>query len=587
MRLRLGLGGVLGGVLLVLVVAAPASAHATLVQSDPAPGAVLRRSPSTIALRFDEPVSAGLGAVRVYDRHGNRVDSGGTDVQGPSVRLRLSHLGNGSYVVTWRVTSDDTHPVSGAFTFQIGTAGNASSPAARNLAHRLLGEQGGDPLVGAAYGVTRWMTFTGLALLLGGAAFAAGVWPGARASTRAGRLIRGGWLATVAGTVAGFLLYGPYAAGLGFGNATQLSLLDHTVGVRYGQVAVARLVLLIVALPVLSALLAPPRPLPRSVRSSLVAVGAVVAVGLAVTPGYAGHAVTGRWVTLAVIADTLHVLAVSVWLGGLVLLVAVVLPRRDRFQLQDVLPRWSLVAASCLGVIVLTGTLQAWRQVGTLGALRTTDYGRLLIVKVVLFAGMVVLASFSREIVLHLFPESRLRSKSAVPVVAGGADDLPSREDAPDPDYRSLRALRRSVWVEIAAGTAVLVVTALLVNAPPARSAAATGATTNLVETTLKSANLWVDVIVTPGKTGLNDLHVSVLNPNGKPATVQDLKLTVDEPDRKIPPIVVPLSSLGSGHYLASGFTIPIAGTWRVTARALRSQFDERALTATFDVSGS
>ena len=157
---------------LVILGASPASAHATLLQSDPAPGAVLTRSPSAITLRFDSQVSAALGAVRVYDRGGGRVDSGGTDVQGAVVRLRVSGLAKGSYVVTWRVTSADTHPVAGAFTFQIGTSGNASSPAARSLAQRLLAQQGGDPVVGAAFGVTRWLVFAGLTLLLGAAVFA-------------------------------------------------------------------------------------------------------------------------------------------------------------------------------------------------------------------------------------------------------------------------------------------------------------------------------------------------------------------------------------------------------------------------------
>ena len=570
---------------LVILGASPASAHATLLQSDPAPGGVLARSPSAITLRFDSQVSAALGAVRVYDRQGGRVDSGGTDVQGAVVRLRVSGLAKGSYVVTWRVTSADTHPVAGAFTFQIGNAGNASSPAARNLAQRLLAQQGGDPVVGAAYGVTRWLVFAGLALLLGAAVFTLAVWPGTRSSRRARRLVIGGWLALVGGTVAGLFLYGPYAAGLGLGDVTRLSLLGHTGGIRFGQVAIGRLVLLVLALPVVYAATVPPDRLGRRFARGVGPFGVVLAVALAATPGYAGHAVTGRWVAWAVVADTLHVLAVSVWLGGLVLLVAVLLPGRDLAGLRDALPRWSRLAAGCLAVIVASGTFQAWRQVGTLGALRSTDYGRLLIVKVILFAGMVVLASFSREIVLHLFPGARLGATRAVPVVAGGADDAAPGDDprASDED-RTLRVLRRSVWVEIAVGAAVLAVTALLVNAPPARSDAATGTTANLVETTLKSSSLWVDVVFTPGKTGANDLHVSVLKPNGKPETVQDLRLTLDLAARKIPPLVVPLTPLGTGHYLASGFTIPLSGTWRVTARPLLSQFDERTLTATVDL---
>lgn len=569
---------------LVVLFASPASAHATLLQSDPGPGAVLARSPSAITLRFDSPVSAALGAVRVYDRGGSRVDTGGTEVQGPVVRLRVSGLAKGSYVVTWRVTSADTHPVAGAFTFQIGNAGNASSPAARTLAQRLLAQQGGDPVVGMAYGLTRWLVFAGLALLLGGVAFALGVWPGARTSKRARRLVIGAWLALVTGTVAGMFLYGPYVAGLGLGDVTHFSLLTHTVGIRFGQVALGRLVLLVVFLPVLYAATVRADQVPRRLARVVVPLAVLVGVGLAATPGYAGHAVTGRWVTLAIVADTLHVLAAGVWLGGLVLLVAVLLPGRGVAQLRDALPRWSRVAAGCLAVIVASGTFQAWRQVGSLGELRSTDYGRLLIVKVIVFAGMVVLASFSREIVVHLFPASRIGSRRAVPVVAGGADDFAPDGDPATGEARTLRTLRRSVWVEIAAGAAVLAVTALLVNAPPARTDAATGTTANLVETTLRSSGLSVDVLFTPGKTGVNDLHVSVLTSNGKPRTVQNLRLTLDLAARKIPPLVVPLTSLGTGHYLASGFTVPLAGSWRVTARPLLSQFDERTLTATVDL---
>ena len=568
----------------VVLLASPASAHATLLQSDPAPGAVLARSPSAIALRFDSPVSAALGAVRVYDRGGSRVDTGGTEVRGPVVRLRVSGLAKGSYVVTWRVTSADTHPVAGAFTFQVGNTGNASSPAARRLAQRLLAQQGGDPVVGVAYGVARWLVFAGLALLLGAVAFALAVWPGARTSTRARGLLVGAWVVLVIGTVAGLFLYGPYAAGLALGDAIHLSLLSHTVTIRFGQVALARLVLLVAALPVLYAATVPAGQVTRRLARVVVPLAVLVGVALAATPGYAGHAVTGRWVTLAIVADTLHVFAVGVWLGGLVLLGAVLLPGRGVAQLREALPRWSRVATACLAVIVATGTFQAWRQVGSLGELRSTDYGRLLIVKVIVFAGMVVLASFSREIVVHLFPASRFGSRRAVPIVAGGADDSANGEPGAAQEARTLRTLRRSVWVEIAAGGAVLAVTALLVNAPPSRSDAASGRTANLVETTLRSSGLSVDVLFTPGRAGANDLHVSVLTSSGKPKTVQDLRLTLDLAARKIPPLVVPLTPLGTGHYLASGFTIPLSGSWRVTARPLLSQFDERTLTATVDL---
>ena len=72
-----------------MLVAAPASAHAELIQSDPAPGAVLSRAPRTITLNFNEDVEVESGAVRLFDSDGQRVDNGGVDVSGQAVTLPL------------------------------------------------------------------------------------------------------------------------------------------------------------------------------------------------------------------------------------------------------------------------------------------------------------------------------------------------------------------------------------------------------------------------------------------------------------------------------------------------------------------
>ena len=578
----------------VVVWASPASAHATLLASDPVPGAVLQQAPRVVTLNFDSPVSAAVGAVRVYDRNGTRVDSGGLNVVGATVRLPLPRLADGAYVVTWRVTSSDTHPVGGAFTFQIGNASNATSPAVTALAQRLLGTQGGDRVVGAIYGVTRWLLFAGLALFIGAAAFAVLVWPGASRSKRATRLVWAGWTAVLVGTVAGCVVYGPYAAGLGLGDATRTSLLTDTLHSRLGELAAARLFLLLLAVPVVRALLAEPEASTRASARWRTVLAATLAILLAATPGLAGHAVTGRWVNAAIVADTFHVLAMAVWLGGLAVLISVLLPRRQVAELRVVLPRWSRVAAACVAVIVGTGVFQAYRQVGGLTELRSTDYGRLLIVKLVVFAVMLTLASFGREIALRFVPRAKYDQPRRVAVVAGGSDDGPPDGDR-DPgvslesdDADAVRSLRRSVWVELGAGAAVLAVTALLVNAAPARSATAVAAGANGGEigVTMKSPKVWVGVILTPGQPGANDVHVSTLRPNGAPQALQALRLSFDLPDKRIAPIAVPLNQLSPGHYLASGFAIPLSGTWRVSAYPLFSQFDEGTVTGTLKLSG-
>lgn len=587
-------GAVLG------ITAAPAFAHAELVESDPAPGAVLERSPATITLQFTETVEADTSGVRVFDTDGARVDQGGTEVSGRTVRLPLPSLDDGSYVVTWRVVSGDSHPIQGAFTFQIGEGNGpaATSREVTGLAQRLLGEQGGDTAVGVAYGIVRGLVFAGLALLIGGAVFAAGISPAARASKRAARIVGLGWVVTFLATMAGLLLYGPYAAGLGLGDAFSTSLLGDTLGERFGQVWFVRLVVLLVAVPLLLRLF--PRASDERGARALPAwwlpIGAVSAIVLSATPGLAGHAVSGDWVNVAIVADTLHVLAMAVWLGGLVLLVAVSLPTRDLGELREVVPRFSRVALGCIGVLVATGAFQTWRQVGSLEALRSTDYGRILAVKLVLFAAIVVFAAFSREIVLRLFglPEEAPQESGTPAVVAGGSDDgdavvpeiaepeVVAPEAEPDLDAQlELRHLRRSVWAEVVLAVAVLATTALLVNAAPARSALPATADGGAVGVTMRSDKVWVDVTATPGVAGRNDLHVNTLTPDGAPKDVQELAVTIDLPDRKIAPIDVPLRRLSPGHYFAPGFDVPIAGDWRVTAKPLLSEFDQPTLRGT------
>jgi copper transport protein len=186
--------------------------------------------------------------------------------------------------------------------------------------------------------------------------------------------------------------------------------------------------------------------------------------------------------------------------------------------------------------------------------------------------------------VLRLVPRPKADARLRVAVVSGGSDDGSFARDADQAhgsDARELRSLRRSTWVEVAAGAAVLAVTALLVNAAPARSATAVAAGANggEIRVTMKSPKVWVEVSLTPGRPGRNDVHVSALRPNGAPEELQGLRLSFDQPSRRIAPITVPISAISTGHYLATGFAVPLSGTWRVTAYPLFSQFDEVTVT--------
>jgi copper transport protein len=593
---------------LVVMLASPAFAHATLETTNPAPGAVLTGTPNAITLQFSEPVTVALGGIRLYDHNGDRI---ATDPPTKPAANSVStatrgDLRNGSYVVTWRVTSADTHPIQGAFTFQIGTNGNATSRQVTGLADRLLADQRGAKAVGEGWGVARFLAFAGIAVLIGAVVFCVAVWPRAR-SSRTARVITYSGLGVLAfATLAGFLLQGPYAAGLGIGHVFDTALWRDVATTRFGTVWLARLALCVVAFVLVRVLFS------RSDREPLpgwwLAAAGAVGVAIAGTPALAGHAATGQYVALALVADVVHVLAMSIWLGGLVMMAVVVLRGNEIEERRDVVLDFSFFATWCVLALVASGAFQTWRQVRTLDALRDTDYGHILVIKLVVFALMAVFALFSREIVGRVFAYvdddeddedgDDADAVESVATVSGGAvdtdDDGIEPEDAPadvrtglmdlDPEVRSeWRNLRRSVWAEAILGMAILAITAVLVNATPAATANA-GAAGGAAGVTMRSDRVVVDVTVAPAKAGNNDIHVSTFTPAGAPMDVAELTVAFDLPSRKIAAIDVPLRKLGPGHYLSPGFNIPIAGDWRVVAKARLTDVDQVTLTDTVTI---
>jgi copper transport protein len=593
-RTRLAALGGLSAVFVVMV-ATPAYAHAVLLQTIPGEGAVLITPPKTVNLRYNEQVTVTPGAIRVYDTRGNRVDSGTVSTSGDTAHVAVrAHLADGAYVVTWGVISADTHPVEGAFTFQVGLAANATAPNVTILAQNLLHNQGGDQTVGVVYGILRGTLYTGVALLLGAVAFAVFIWPDARKLGRTAQLLWAGWIITAAVTVAEVSIQGVYGAGLKLDALFRTALIRGVLGTQFGHMSMLRLALLVGAFPLLRRLLrdSGEHPLPSWAKPATVGFGLVMALSFAVS----GHAHTGDSTPLAITGDLVHINAMSVWLGGLAVLAYALFPGHSVDQLREAVPRFSRTAIVCVAALVISGSFQSWRQVRSLHALRTTTYGHTLMVKLLLVLILVVVGALSRQIVGFLFPTRAPEPEQPrVPVVAGGADnDQPGAQpaDAPGLDAQDweideefeYRRLRRSVIAEVLVGVAVIAVTALLVNAAPAKVAAATR-NGGAAGVTLKDPRLWVDITIAPGiAPGANDVHVTAILPSGAPANPEQLTATIDYPSRHIAPLIIPMRRLGPGHYLSPGFTIPFQGNWRLTAHAQTDQFTEITLVGTVPI---
>jgi copper transport protein len=562
-------------IVMLLATASPAFAHATLDSTSPSPGSRVPTSPANVVLQFSEPVTFESNAVQVFDSKGKTVNSGkpkhGT--RSSEVTVTLPQLKDGVYAVTWRVISADTHPVQGAFTFAVGNA--VVSQANNDLAQQLLAKRASrDTVVSVSYAIDRFLVFASLGLLVGMTAFVVALWPEGFSSKRVRVAIWTSWVVAIASTTIAVFLQAAYATGGSASNAFNGSAISDTLHARAGEAWIVRVILLVLSFLLLRALMRDPR------HPALRVVAGVAAVAVLATPALSGHASTGRWVAFSVPLDALHLIAMSVWFGGLAVLALAFLRTDDVDAVEGTMTRFSQLAMTAVVVLIITGTFQALRQVPHFSDLLHTPYGRLLLIKLAAFGAVLVVAAGSRSIVNY---EIRSESRELVgePLPVGPGAKLSEDYAPPDP-ADTMSRLRAAVWYEIVFMVVVLGVTALLVNAAPAGAAGAA----KPYFATLKSDDLKVyfEIEVTPAKVGPNQVHVTVENPGGTVIPVLDLKVTLSSPSKGVAPINVTMIRLGTGHYASVNATIPFTGNWQIEAKALITPVVEESVIGVFKV---
>ncbi|MFC7937386.1 copper resistance protein CopC [Streptomyces sp. NPDC057387] len=620
------LGSVL--VLLVLAGAGPASAHAALTSTDPGDGTVLERAPAHVTLTFSESVGLRDDSFRVLDPGGHRLhtgEAGRADGRSDTARVALpGKLGEGTYTVAWRVVSADSHPVSGAFTFSVGAPSRSAAPVATGPAE--------DPLTATLHKIARYLSYLAAALLIGAAAFVALCRPPDPAPLR--RPMAAAWWTLLAATLALLVLRAPYEAGTGPSAALDPAALRDTLTTRPGALLLTRLGLLVPVALYLVRAARPVRPVRvdrrdrrRGGRPLAAAVGAVLAVGLALTWAAAEHAAAGIQVPVAMTSSVLHLLATAVWLGGLVALLVTLRAPRSSPDTAGVVARFSRTAFAAVTVLVVTGVYQSWRGLGSWQALTGSAYGRLLLAKVVLVAVLLAAAAVSRRWTAALVtapvavhepervperipqpaggppPEAPKSPPPPGPDAAPGADADPGTDPDPctdaDPGTGTgtdagdagagpalRRGLYRSVLVEAVVAAVVLGVTTVLTATPPgrsaeeaARAAVPAGGVLPASVTTIPfqvgaSGRGTVQITLDPGRTGDNAVQAVVFGPDGSLAAVPELRLSFTLPDKDVGPIEADLADRG-GYWSANTVTLPLPGTWTMRATVRVSETDQ------------
>lgn len=521
---------VLAGVLITLMVGAgQASAHAVLVATRPGSLSVLKTAPKQVTLTFGEQVQVTPRGVRVLGPDGAEADNGRAGHltgRGDTVGVGLRATAQGTYTVAWHVVSADSHPVSGAFTFSVGHPSSTTIAAPK---------QSGSAPVDIMYWTSRVLGYAAFALLMGAVGFVLLCWPEGAGDRRIRRLVWLAWPALLVATVADALLQGPYGAGLGLGHVFDGTLVADTMALPLGTALALRVSLLAVAVPLVNEVLLGRR------RALFAGPAAVVGTGLAVTWSMSGHDAGG----LRLPVDVLHLAAMGLWLGGLVVVWSAKPP-------PGAVARFSKVAFGCVVTLVATGTYQSWRQLGSWAAFLDTDYGRVLLLKIGAVLVILAAAWFSRRWV-------RARVGS----------------------------LRRSVSVETVGAVVVLALTAALVNSEPPRATVVVAAQSTSDRSTIPFDTGGVGgtgklkVSVQPLTTGPNIMTVTVFDAAGVRTDVAEVDLALTLKSQGIGPLHVTMRKTGMtmGTYRSASADIPMPGVWQMAITVRTSEVDETTVT--------
>lgn len=531
-----------------LSLAAPrADAHAVLLGTSPADREVLAASPEAITLTFNEPVVP--IAARLLDADGASIAAGARlETHDGTLRLALPvALPDGAYVFSYRVTSEDSHPVAGAILFAVGSEPAAwrAAPLAQN-----------DPLWASASAVNRALHLAGLLGLAGGMAFLL-LFPGERLADRralAPCLNACAALAALTALLA-IGLQGALLADAPPGDLFAAKIWRLGFASTRGTAAFFALG---AALSLMAALRCGAR------KESLALFLPLTLAGLALTLlsfVVSGHAATAqpRWLTAPALA--LHVAVAGLWLGSLLPLL-----RATEHPNKGSLPRivafsramgWGLPLLAFCGVALCIVQLEGWVAFGA------SRYGAILTLKLLLVALLLTLAANNK---LRLTP-------------ALGRGELGA----------SAR-LAFAIRCEIGLGLAILAATALLSQTAPPRSlgdhaAHEHGETLRGYTTVATGPGGRMALInVDPAIAGRNLLDVRFLAADGRGFSPLEAKATLSNDLSGIDGLTRALEKIGEGHYRLTGPEFAVPGAWLLRIDALVSDYEQASFSAAIPI---
>ena len=517
-----------------------ASAHATLESSSPADGQSVLTSPSEIRITFSEAVTTISGGLSVLDADGKTVDVGNSEVVGGRTLVApiSETLSDGTYVATYRVLSADGHPVSGSLLFAVGAGA---------LDRSAQPSSSGDRLWEIIGGISRFIMYLAALVAAGVAFFLAFIHDHAEDRWRIVPFVRIGSILALLSAIGIVMSQAALLTGKGAGAVTDSTVLRDVLNQHLGW----SLALLMIGLAAVH--------LSTDIPKKVVAKSLALSGGLAVTVSFAvwGHATELSPTAISLAADAIHATAAGLWLGGLVGLVMVLSLRTPETvrATAGIIGRFSRMAFWSVIALTLAGlTLTITGSDASLNSILTTTWGQLVLAKIGLTLIVVLIAAWNRR---TLVPSLTSPTENTGELAVHWA------------------TLRRTIRAEALLLVAVVALTAIVVNVPPARTAVVTKA--DRVDITQRVDTGTVQLSVDPAIVGPNTVAVRYTDGTGQPINVaSSMSIEFSQPAAGLEPITRQVPASEPGVFVIQGNELSIPGTWTITIAVRTGDFTEQ-----------
>ena len=519
----------------------PADAHAVLLEKQPADGTILDKSPEEFALIFNEPVS--LIKAQVFDSRGNELAVRKLVTQGEILKFKaLKELSAGDFLVSYRLTSADGHPVAGAFQFRI--SGGANAVNLSGLRRALEHDNWRQPVL-----LARIIHYAGIIIAGGGLLFLLLVGAPKSAQPHIARIITG---ATWAGIIGGFALMGTIGAQLiGGGPAALLNPSTWVTSFMTSNGVSGTMALLGLGL---IAILRPQNNLDQLSRNTRL-IAYIAALLCALSFAGSGHVTTAdpRWFTRLLLG--VHALSATYWAGSIIPLFYVLrhCVARDAAPCLENFSTWGIRAVIAL---LIAGTLMTWIQIETFEGF-FTDYGLRLGAKILMVLALLVIAIVNK---IYLTPNLVKGKESAQ------------------------RALRNTLGFDTALIAGIFIATSMLNMDPPPRNLnmialhesgghAHAGGHSAAFDFDLENKNMQLNVSITPNPDGTSSGKLTATDGNGNPMRPIEAQFMLSNPEKGIEPLTWKAAPASDGTLRLSDVKLPFAGNWDVRVDLLMDEF--------------